>query len=85
MTSPDQQFPDLPLGIYRHYKGKDYRLLGIARHSETLEPHVIYQALYDDDEFGNAALWVRPYSLFIETVETEVGKVNRFELLKSEK
>ncbi len=53
-------------GKYRHFKGKEYRVLGIASHSETLEPMVIYQALY-----GNQGLWVRPAQMWTETVERD--------------
>lgn len=52
---------DLQAGLYRHYKGQNYRVLGVARHSETEEALVIYQALYG--EFG---LWVRPLEMFTE-------------------
>ncbi|MEI7567614.1 MAG: DUF1653 domain-containing protein [Opitutaceae bacterium] len=51
------------LGLYRHYKGNEYRVLGLARHSETLAPLVVYQALY-----GERGLWVRPAAMFIESV-----------------
>ena len=54
----------IKLGKYRHYKGKDYQVLGVAKHSETGEKLVVYQKLYD-----NYSLWVRPYSMFIEEVE----------------
>ena len=53
--------PEPILGRYRHYKGGEYELLGVARHSETLEALVIYRALY-----GTADLWVRPYAMFFE-------------------
>jgi len=62
-------------GIYRHYKGQRYRVLGTARHSETLEPLVVYQALYG--EFG---LWVRPAAMFCETVVLEGEPMARFAL-----
>ncbi|WP_329742784.1 DUF1653 domain-containing protein [Dyella sp. A6] len=62
-------------GIYRHYKGQRYRVLGTARHSETLEELVVYQALYG--EFG---LWVRPAAMFAETVEKNGAVVPRFAL-----
>ena len=51
------------LGLYRHYKGNDYRVIGLARHSETLAPLVVYQALY-----GERGLWVRPAAMFIQSV-----------------
>ena len=50
-------------GLYRHFKGNRYRLLYIATHSETLEPMVVYQALY-----GEMGIWVRPLSMWTETV-----------------
>lgn len=66
--------PTAPLpGLYRHYKGLDYRVIGLARHSETLEPVVIYQALY-----GERGHWVRPAAMFIETVELNGTRVPRF-------
>ena len=65
--SDESPLPPLPLeprpGRYRHYKGREYRVLGIARHSETLEPLVVYQALY-----GERGLWVRPAAMFTETI-----------------
>jgi len=71
------ELPPLPTepkpGLYRHYKGNDYRVIGLARHSETLEPLVVYQALY-----GERGLWVRPAAMFVETVEVEGKFVPRF-------
>ena len=58
-------------GKYRHFKGKEYQVLYVARHSETLEEMVVYQALY-----GERGIWVRPASMWNETVERE-GKVYR--------
>ncbi len=55
--------PTLPLGAYRHYKGGRYEVLGVVRHSETLEALVLYKPL--DEDVG---LWVRPYRMFVETV-----------------
>ena len=54
-------------GKYRHYKGKEYEVIGIARHSETLEELVVYKALYDS-EFGKGAIWARPKKMFLEKV-----------------
>ncbi|TAL95017.1 MAG: DUF1653 domain-containing protein [Rhodanobacter sp.] len=62
-------------GIYRHYKGQRYRVLGTARHSETLEPLVVYQALY-----GEHGLWVRPAAMFCESIELDGKPVARFAL-----
>lgn len=67
------------IGKYRHYKGHEYEVIGIARHSETLEELVIYKALYDNDEFGNDAIWARPKSMFFEEIEIDGKKIRRFE------
>lgn len=55
----------VPCGRYRHYKGNEYEVTGIALHSETLEPMVVYRALY-----GSGELWVRPARMWNETVST---------------
>lgn len=65
-------------GIYRHYKNKLYLVIGAAKHSETLEYLVVYQAMYDDPEFGKGALWVRPLSNFLDMVELNGELVPRF-------
>jgi hypothetical protein len=65
-------------GIYRHYKGQRYRVLGTARHSETMEPLVVYQALY-----GEHGLWVRPAAMFCETIELDGEPIARFALESS--
>jgi hypothetical protein len=57
-------------GRYRHFKGKEYEVIGVARHSETMEDHVIYRPLYPSE----AEYWIRPLSMFLETVERD-GKV----------
>ncbi len=64
--------------IYQHYKGEKYRVIGIAKHSETLEEFVIYEALYDHPV---SKLWVRPVKLFVGEVEWEGKRVKRFILL----
>jgi len=61
---------------YRHYKNKDYEVIATGRHSETLEPLVVYQALY-----GDGQVWVRPAAMFLEEVEYEGRRVPRFALL----
>ena len=66
-------------GKYKHYKGKFYEVIGLARHSESLEELVVYQALYDSREFGPRALWVRPLKMFLGKVEANGKKVLRFE------
>ncbi|WP_434771326.1 DUF1653 domain-containing protein [Pseudomonas entomophila] len=64
-------------GIYRHYKGPEYRVLGMTQHSETEEWLVFYQALYGD--FG---FWVRPLSMFQEQVDVDGESVARFALVE---
>lgn len=66
-------------GIYRHYKGQHYRVLGVAKHSETEEELVVYQALYG--EFG---LWVRPAAMFAEHVQVDGRSVPRFAFERAE-
>jgi hypothetical protein len=68
--------PIVQPGRYRHYKGKDYRVIGLARHTETEEALVVYQALY-----GEHGLWVRPAAMFAETVELNGERVPRFRYL----
>ncbi len=68
----------MKIGIYEHYKGKKYRVIGIAKHSETLEDLVIYEALYDNE---TSKLWARPISMFEEEVEINGKKVPRFKFL----
>lgn len=69
---------DIKLGRYQHYKGNFYEIIGVARHSETLEELVVYRALYDSKEFGKNSLWVRPKKMFLETVNVEGKEVPRF-------
>jgi hypothetical protein len=66
-------------GRYRHFKGNEYKLLYIARHSETLEEMVVYQALY-----GEYGIWVRPASMWNELVEHQGKTVRRFEYIGEE-
>ena len=65
-------------GKYEHYKGNFYEVIGVGRHSETLEELVIYRALYDSPEFGSNSLWTRPVPRFIDLVEVDGKKVPRF-------
>ncbi|GHH57260.1 DUF1653 domain-containing protein [[Pseudomonas] boreopolis] len=65
--------PPLKPGRYRHYKGNEYDVVAVARHSETLEPVVVYRALY-----GEGGLWVRPYAMFCEEVVVDGRSVRRF-------
>ena len=64
-------------GLYRHYKGKDYRVIGTAKHSETEECLVVYRTCYGDHD-----LWVRPLTMFTESVTTETGEQPRFRLVE---
>jgi len=67
---------EIKTGRYRHYKGKEYQVIGIARNSETLEEMVVYKQLYDD--FG---LWVRPATMWNETVIVDGEEYKRFEFI----
>jgi hypothetical protein len=63
-------------GLYKHYKGNIYEVIGVAKHSETLEPMVVYKATYQPEEQN---LWVRPLAMFTENVMVEGIEVKRFE------
>ncbi|MBM4418868.1 MAG: DUF1653 domain-containing protein [Chloroflexi bacterium] len=65
-------------GRYRHFKGGLYEVVGVGRHSETLEEMVVYRALYDSPEFGPDSLWVRPRAMFLEMVTVDGLEVSRF-------
>lgn len=69
----------VPTGRYRHYKGNDYTVLGVARHSETEEELVVYRK-----EYGDRSLWVRPKAMFLQTVECGGRAVPRFAYLGPE-
>lgn len=71
----------IKIGKYRHYKGGEYEVIGVGRHSETLEEMVVYRALYDSLEFGKNSLWVRPKSMFESDVEVEGKTMKRFEYM----
>jgi hypothetical protein len=66
--------PDTPPGRYRHYKGGEYEVVGVVRHSETLEPLVLYRPLYND-----SGLWVRPHAMFFGTLDVDGHRIARFE------
>lgn len=72
---------NLKPGIYEHYKKKQYEVIDVATHSETLEELVVYRALYDSEEFGKNSLWVRPLSMFLETVIINGEKIPRFKYI----
>lgn len=69
---------EVALGLYQHYKGNFYQVIGLCRHSETEEELVVYQALY-----GDYGLWVRPLKLFLETVEIDGLTTPRFKFIKT--
>ena len=68
--------PSIDPGRYRHYKCGEYEVVGVVRHSETLEPMVLYRPLYND-----SGLWVRPYDMFVGLVEIDGVPQLRFERL----
>lgn len=67
---------DIKTGKYRHFKGNMYEVIGVAKHSETLEDMVVYRALY-----GDGSLWVRPASMWDEVVERDGKVFKRFEYI----
>lgn len=67
---------EIRLGKYRHYKGGEYEVLGIAKHSETMEEFVVYKALHDECD-----LWIRPSKMFFEEVDFNGNKVPRFKYI----
>lgn len=66
----------IKLGKYRHFKGNEYEVIGIAKHSETLQNYVVYRALY-----GEHGLWVRPANMFEETITRDGKTFKRFEYI----
>ncbi|MBP2652527.1 MAG: hypothetical protein H6Q73_96 [Firmicutes bacterium] len=66
----------MKLGRYRHYKGNYYEVLGVARHSETMEEMVVYRQLY-----GDYGLWIRPLAMFNETILVDGKDINRFKYI----
>jgi hypothetical protein len=74
---------ELRKGKYRHYKGRLYEVIDVARHSETLEELVVYRTLYTNEN-GEQTLWVRPKSMFMETITFEGKIVPRFECIEKD-
>lgn len=74
MSSDLSPLPTLAPGRFRHYKGGEYEVIGVARHSETLEPVVVYRPLYNDSGW-----WVRPFEMFTGTLEVDGVVRSRFE------
>lgn len=75
----------MKLGRYKHFKGNFYEVIWIARHSETLEELVVYKALYNHEIYGENSLWIRPKSMFLETIVRDWKKMLRFEPIESHK
>ena len=67
---------EIKLGKYKHFKGNEYEVIGIAKHSETLEEFVVYKALYND------SVWVRPIDMWNETIERDGKTFKRFEFME---
>ena len=73
MTDDLPPLPATPLGRYRHYKGGEYEVIGVGRHSESLEALVVYRPLYND-----SGTWLRPHAMFFGTLEVDGATVQRF-------
>ena len=70
---------NMRLGIYKHHKGKEYGVIGVAKHSETLQDLVIYECLYDND---TSKIWVRPLYMFEEEIYVNGNRTPRFKYLR---
>ena len=70
--------PGIELGRYRHYRGGEYEVLGVVRHSETCEPMVLYRPLYND-----SGSWVRPFAMFVEDIDVDGRVQPRFARMRS--
>ena len=73
----DEAVAAIPPGRYRHFKGNEYEVIAVARHSETEEPMVVYRALY-----GERGIWVRPAAMWNEVIERDGKKFRRFERIE---
>jgi len=69
--------PNPKVGIYRHFKGQEYEVLGVAKHSETMDGLVVYRALYGDGE-----LWVRPVEMFSDRISKDGASIPRFQFIR---
>lgn len=72
----------IKLGKYKHFKGGEYEVIGVARHSETLEKLVIYRALYKSTQFEEGQMWARPFAIFMSLKNIDGKKVPRFEFIE---
>ena len=70
--------PGIELGRYRHYRGGEYEVLGVVRHSETCEPMVLYRPLYN-----NSGSWVRPFAMFVEDIDVDGRMQPRFARMRA--
>ncbi len=73
----EEALASIPPGRYRHFKGNEYEVIAVARHSETEEPMVVYRALY-----GEGGIWVRPAAMWNEVIERDGKKFRRFERIE---
>lgn len=77
----------IKLGKYQHYKGEQYEVIGLAHHTETKSPMVLYKALYEIPEltkkYGNTVVFARPYEMFIETVIIKNKEIPRFKYIEN--
>lgn len=78
---PMKYMQEFKIGKYQHYKGNYYQVIAIAKHSETLEELVVYEALYDNPR---SKVWVRPLKMFAENVIVDGKKIPRFTYIKDE-
>lgn len=76
---PNPNFMQVKKGIYRHFKGHTYRVIGMGKHSETLEDYVVYENVTKPDD-----IWIRPVAMFLETISRDGKTFQRFELIKEE-
>jgi hypothetical protein len=72
----------MKIGLYKHYKGKYYQVIGVCKHSETQEDLVLYEALYENEI---SKLWVRPIGMFLESIVIDGKKVSRFQYVGDKK
>lgn len=80
MFTEEDMSKEIVPGIYKHFKGGQYKVIGTAKHSETLEDFVVYEALYENK---TSKLWVRPKAMFQESVEVAGKVVPRFKFIAS--
>jgi hypothetical protein len=78
LSEDELQVPDIELGLYEHYKGKRYEVVGVGLNTEDHTPLVIYKPLYET----KVEYWIRPYDMFLETVEIEGKVIPRFKKIK---